>query len=81
MSREVAERSCEDRGGLDPLDGHRVVEIGAVELINRSPPGQTFQRYPGALCASRRCRGARLIRVSFLADKPLFADIADDFLA
>jgi DNA polymerase III subunit epsilon len=28
--------------GLDPLDGHRVVEIGTVELINRSPPGKTF---------------------------------------
>jgi Exonuclease len=31
--------------GLEPLDGHRVVEIGAVELINRSPTGQTFHRY------------------------------------
>jgi DNA polymerase-3 subunit epsilon len=31
--------------GLDPLDGHRVVEIGAVELINRSPTGETFHRY------------------------------------
>jgi DNA polymerase-3 subunit epsilon len=31
--------------GLDPLDGHRVVEVGAVELINRSPTGQTFHRY------------------------------------
>jgi Exonuclease len=31
--------------GLDPLDGHRIVEIGGVELINRSPTGQTFHRY------------------------------------
>ena len=30
--------------GLDPLDGHRIVEIGAVEPINRSPTGQTFRR-------------------------------------
>ena len=31
--------------GLDPLDGHHVVEIGAVELFNRSLTGQTFHRY------------------------------------
>jgi DNA polymerase III subunit epsilon len=31
--------------GLDPEDGYRFVEIGAVELINRSPAGQTFHRY------------------------------------
>ena len=30
--------------GLDPLDGHRVVEIGTVKLINRSPTGKTFHR-------------------------------------
>jgi hypothetical protein len=36
--------------GLDLLDGHRIVEIGAVELINRSPTGQTFHRY---LCPQR----------------------------
>jgi DNA polymerase III epsilon subunit-like protein len=31
--------------GLDPLDGHRIVEIGAVELIDRAPTGQTFHSY------------------------------------
>ena len=31
--------------GLDPLDGHRLVEIGCVELVNRIPSGQTFHRY------------------------------------
>ena len=31
--------------GLAPLDSHRIVEIGAVELINRSPTGNTFHRY------------------------------------
>ena len=36
--------------GLAPLDGHRVVEIGTVELINRSPTGKTFHRY---LCPQR----------------------------
>jgi DNA polymerase III subunit epsilon len=32
---------------LDPLGGHRVVEMGAIELIDRSPAGQTFHRYVG----------------------------------
>src|SRR5215471_6009542 len=46
---------------LDSLDGHRIIEIGEVELINRSPTGQTFRCYlwPGAQHASRRARGAR----------------------
>jgi DNA polymerase-3 subunit epsilon len=41
--------------GLDPLDGHRIVEIGAVELINSYLTGQTPDvsslRVPGARCA------------------------------
>ena len=31
--------------GLDPLQGHRLVEIGCIELVNRIPSGQTFHRY------------------------------------
>ena len=31
--------------GLDPFAGHRVVEIGCIELINGIPSGQTFHRY------------------------------------
>jgi DNA polymerase-3 subunit epsilon len=48
--------------GLDPLDGHRVVEIGAVGLINSSPTANTFHHYLcGALHASRRSRGVWLV--------------------
>jgi DNA polymerase III subunit epsilon len=36
--------------GLDPLDGHRIVEIGAVEMNNCSQTGQTFHCY---LCPER----------------------------
>ena len=36
--------------GFDPLNGHRIVEIGAVELVNRSLTGQTFHCY---LCPER----------------------------
>ena len=31
--------------GLDPYQGHRLVELGCVELVNRIPSGQTFHRY------------------------------------
>ncbi|HEY5791172.1 MAG TPA: exonuclease domain-containing protein, partial [Gammaproteobacteria bacterium] len=31
--------------GLDPAAGHRVIEIGAVELLNRRPTGNRFHRY------------------------------------
>jgi DNA polymerase III subunit epsilon len=68
--------------GLDPLSRDRVVEIGAVELINRSPTGRTFHRY---LCPERSMPADALavhgLSVDFLADKPLFAAVADEFLA
>ena len=31
--------------GLDPFQGHRLVEIGCIELVNRIPTGQSFHRY------------------------------------
>ena len=68
--------------GLDPLDGHRIVEIGAIEPINRCPTGQTFHRH---LCPERSMPADALavhgLTAEFLADKPLFAATADEFLA
>jgi DNA polymerase III subunit epsilon len=65
--------------GFDPLNGHRVVEIGAVELINRSPTSQTFHRY---VCPQRAMPADAVavhgLTAEFLADKLLFAAIADD---
>jgi DNA polymerase-3 subunit epsilon len=68
--------------GLDPLDGHRIVEIGAIELINRSPTGKTFHCYlnpehnmPADAVAVHG------LTTEFLADKPLFVAVADEFLA
>jgi len=59
-----------------------VVEIGTVELINRSPTGKTFHRY---LCPQRDIPadavGVHGLTAEFLADKPLFAAVADEFLA
>ncbi|MFO0449798.1 MAG: exonuclease domain-containing protein, partial [Pseudomonadota bacterium] len=31
--------------GLEPAQGHRVIEVGCVELLNRRPTGRTFHRY------------------------------------
>jgi DNA polymerase III subunit epsilon len=71
-----------ETAGLDPLGGDRIVEIGAVELYNSSPPGQTFHRY---LCPERTVPADAVevhgLTAEFLADKPLFDDIADEFLA
>jgi DNA polymerase-3 subunit epsilon len=67
--------------GLDPVDGHRIIEIGCVELLDHLPTGVTFQRYlnPERLVGeSERVHG---ISDVYLANKPLFAHVADEFLA
>ncbi|WP_421995394.1 DNA polymerase III subunit epsilon [Reyranella sp.] len=61
--------------GLDPLAGHRVVEIGCIELVNTVATGRTFHAYfnPEMLMPA----GAQDIHGlsdEFLSDKPLFAD-------
>ncbi len=67
--------------GLEPSLGHRVIEIGCVELINRRETGKTYHQY---LCPDRDIdEGAEAVHGlsnEFLADKPRFADIVDDFL-
>ncbi len=67
--------------GLDPDLGHRIIEIGCVELINRRRTDNTFQQY---LNPERDVdEGAREVHGldnDFLADKPRFPDIVDDFL-
>src|SRR6202165_5253135 len=67
--------------GLDPLRGDRLVEIGCVEILNRMPTGQTFHRHLNP----ERDMPAEAFAVhgvssEFLADKPLFAHVVDDFL-
>ena len=68
--------------GLDPASGHRVIEIGGVELVNDVPTGQTYQTY---LNPERDIPDAAFaihgLSQAFLADKPVFAAIVDDFLA
>ena len=68
--------------GLDPADGHRIVEIGAVELVNHLPSGRTFHRYVNpereVPAEAERVHG---LTIRFLADHPRFAEIVEEFLA
>ena len=67
--------------GLEPSEGHRVIEIACVELFDRRPTGRTFHRY---LNPDRPIDiGAIQIHGltnDFLADKPRFPDVADELL-
>ncbi len=68
--------------GLDPLRGDRLVEIGCIELFNHMPTGQTFHRYlnPEREMSSE-AYAVHGLSTEFLADKPLFAAVAEEFLA
>lgn len=67
--------------GLEAGRGHRIIEIGCVELIERRPTGRTFHRYvnperpidPGAIAVHG-------IRDEFLLDKPRFGEIVHEWL-
>ena len=68
--------------GLDPFQGHRLVEVGCIELVNGIPSGQSFHRYlnperdvPAEALAVHGLTG------EFLKDKPYFSEVADEFLA
>jgi DNA polymerase-3 subunit epsilon len=67
--------------GFEPAEGHRIVEIGCVELMDHFPTGRTLQFYLNperdVPIESQRVHG---LSNEFLADKALFAHIADEFL-
>jgi len=80
--------------GFDPFDGDRIVEIGALELFNHVPTGRTYHQYinperfmpdeafgvhgigPDLLAAPRKAEPGEVT----LKDKPVFAQIAQDFV-
>jgi DNA polymerase-3 subunit epsilon len=67
--------------GLDPLEGHRIVEIGAVELHNHVPTGRTFHHYINPRRdMPQEAFDVHGISAEFLADKPPFEAIARAFL-
>ncbi len=66
--------------GLDPATGDRVVEIGALELFNHLPTGKRFHKYLNP----QRDMPTEAFAVhglsnEFLADKPLFAEVFEEF--
>lgn len=67
--------------GLSPEDGHRIIEIGALELINHMPTGKQLHLYIQPEreidADAERVHG---ISSAFLADKPVFADIVQEFM-
>ncbi|WOJ91143.1 DNA polymerase III subunit epsilon [Methylocapsa polymorpha] len=67
--------------GLDPAKGHRIIEIGCVELLNAIPTGQTFHVYidPERDIPEEAFR-VHGISSEFLAGKPVFSQISADFL-
>ena len=68
--------------GLDAARGHRLIELGCVEVLSRRVSGDNFHRY---LNPERDIdAGAQAVHgigIEFLADKPRFADVVDEFLA
>src|ERR1700743_2395641 len=68
--------------GMDPAAGHRLVEVGCVEIYNYRPTGKTFHAHINP----ERDVPEEVVRIhglttEFLADKPRFMDIAADFTA
>lgn len=67
--------------GLDPIDGHRIIDIGCVELVDHFPTGRTYQCY---LNPERdvpdEVQKVHGITTEFLQDKPLFAHVVEEFL-
>ncbi|MBK5927032.1 DNA polymerase III subunit epsilon [Rhodobaculum claviforme] len=68
--------------GLDPAEGHRIVEIAAVELVNHVTTGRTWHEYinPGRPVPAE-AQEVHGLDDAFLADKPPFERVVDSFLA
>lgn len=68
--------------GLEPKQGHKIIEIGCVEMLNRRLTGKTFHVY---INPEREIDDAAVevhgITNEALSDKPIFAEVVDDFLA
>ena len=67
--------------GMNPQTGDKIVEIGAIELINHLPTGKTFHKYINP----ERDVPEEVVKIhgltnEFLADKPTFADIAQEWI-
>ena len=73
--------------GINPREGHRIVEIGCVEMINRQLTGRTYHAYIKPLDARGQVfqMDQEVINIhgltnEFLADKPIFSQVVDEFI-
>ncbi len=79
MTREIILDT--ETTGISPADGHRIVEIGAIELLNHVPTGRTFHVYLNPeRDMPREAEAVHGLSSAFLRDKPLFKAVAGDFL-
>jgi DNA polymerase-3 subunit epsilon len=68
--------------GLDPFDGHRIVEIGCIELLNRIPTGRFWHFHVNPeRDVPNPAFEIHGLSAEFLRDKPRFGELADDMLA
>jgi DNA polymerase III subunit epsilon len=67
--------------GLEPEQGHRIIEIGCIEVVNRRRSGRVFHRY---LCPDREIDAGALqvhgLTTEFLSGQPRFAEVAGELL-
>ncbi|WP_422059389.1 DNA polymerase III subunit epsilon [Sphingopyxis sp.] len=67
--------------GLDPKAGHRLVEIGCIELVDRRESGRTFHAYfHPERDMPAEAEAVHGLSIQFLSDKPLFASRVDDLI-
>jgi DNA polymerase-3 subunit epsilon len=67
--------------GINPREGHRIVEVGCVEMINRQLTGRSFHVYINPLFEmEQEVINIHGLTNDFLRDKPLFAQVADEFV-
>ncbi|TMM41480.1 DNA polymerase III subunit epsilon [Colwellia ponticola] len=73
--------------GINPREGHRIVEIGCVEMINRQLTGRTYHVYikpldqrGQVLQMEQEVINIHGLTNDFLADKPIFSDVAHEFI-
>jgi len=67
--------------GLDPRQGHRIIEVACIELVNRRLTGHHLHKYVNPEREiDAGAQAVHGITLDFLADKPKFADVVDEFL-
>ena len=78
MAREIVLDT--ETTGMDPLEGDRIIEIGAVELINLMPTGRTCQLYINPeRDIPAEATAVHGITNEFVADKPTFLECYTEF--